>query len=93
MEEIYTKRTINPAISGEYPLDQYPVSMVVEEKDGIYYLSIPQAGMSASALLPLSNTSFRASNGAMSVDFNEEDGTVTGATLKVQGMNFTAKKK
>ena len=92
LEKIYKGKEINPAIVGEYGLDQYPISMFIEDKDGIYHVSIPQAGM-AGAMLPVSETSFRSTDGMMKVDLIEEDGAIKKANISVQGFNLTATKK
>jgi hypothetical protein len=92
LKEIYKNKTINPAIAGEYALDQYPVSLFIEEKDGIYTAAIPQAGLGGE-MLPVTNTSFRTTDGIMTVDLVEEDGKFTKANISVQGFKLTATKK
>ncbi len=93
LKEIYTNYDIAEGLTGEYGLDQYPVSMFIEEEDGVLTLNIPQAGL-AGELLPTGPAAFRAVDGLFTVEFNKgEDGSYGTALFIIQGQKLSATRK
>jgi len=93
LKEIYAKKSVDQAVKGEYGLDQYPVSMFIEEEDGVLTASIPQAGL-ASELLPVSEGKFKAVSGVFEVELTkDEEGVYSKATMNIQGQKLTATRK
>ncbi len=93
LQEIYAKMGVDPAIKGEYVLDQYPVSMFIEEKDGVYTAGIAEAGIQ-SELLPVKEGYFKAVSGMFDIELiKDESGAYTKAQMNYQGQKLSATRK
>ncbi len=92
LEEIYKKMPADNKVTGDYALDNYPVTLTVSEEEGKLRLTSQQARIDA-FLLPLSATKYSTTDGLLQIEFVEENGEYTGANIQVQGMNITSKKQ
>ena len=93
LDKIYENFTVDKGVIGEYVLDQYGISMIVEEADGILTLSLPQAGI-AGELIPTGSNTFRAVDGLFNVDFTKDDeGAYSKAMFVIQGQRISATRK
>ncbi len=91
LEEIYAKVNISDDFIGSYALDQFPITMQVEKQGDKLHMQLMQTNFEG-FLLPVSENSFKTTNGMMSIQFQREGDQVTGANIQVQGLNLTSKK-
>lgn len=92
LETIYDKMDVNMQVTGAYALEQYPITMNIENENGKLRMTARQAGVD-SFLIPLSKNKFSTDDGLFTVEFIEENGEYTGANFMVQGMTLTSKKQ
>jgi peptidase M1-like protein len=90
----YNNLDVSDQILGNYPVDQYPVTINIIKEDELIKMTIPGAGIEE-YLLPVTNNQFTTLDKMMVMEFNEEDGKIVGLNLgvKSQGLNITAKKQ
>ncbi|MDH5398144.1 MAG: M1 family aminopeptidase [Cyclobacteriaceae bacterium] len=93
LQERYSTFKVKEDIIGDYPADQYPITIQIIKKEGVMYMSIP--GNSESLLLPKDATHFTTTDGMMEVNFTEEGGKITGMELLIAayGVKVTTKKQ
>jgi hypothetical protein len=93
LQERYKGFSVSDDILGRYRLNEFPVDVIITQKDGMLLLDILEAGMS-NYLLPISDVKFESVDGNLKVTFQKEDGKYTGMTVDVGGMQrVTAKKQ
>ena len=94
LSERYKKFDVSDNILGDYPVDQFPVTINIIKEEGLLKMVIPGAGINE-YLLPVTNTQFTTIDKMMVLDFNEEDGKIVGLEfdVKSQGLKITAKKQ
>lgn len=92
LQEQYKSFEIAEGIMGNYPLEGYPVSVVISKKEGILHLAIPGAGLQG-YLMPGTEDKFESLDGSMKVEFEQEGGTYTGLKFQLSGFQASAKKE
>jgi hypothetical protein len=94
LSERYKKFDVSDQVLGEYPVDQFPVTINIVKEEGLLKMLIPGAGLEE-YLLPVTNKQFTTIDKMMVLDFKEEDGKIVGIDLDVksQGLKVTAKKQ
>lgn len=95
LSEIYENFDLNRNVLGEYQIEQYPISAIVEESDGIYKLTLTRTGIE-SYIMPESGSEFNSLDKNINITFEEgEDDQITGieVSIKAFGITISGKKK
>ena len=92
IDEIYATYDLPSDAVGSYKIDQFPVTAVLTEKSGAYYMDISGTSIST-YLLPLTDTSFESLDGSLKMKFVIENGQITGLNIDVFGFELTSSKQ
>ncbi|MBK8489686.1 MAG: M1 family metallopeptidase [Saprospirales bacterium] len=91
LQEQYKQLTISEDILGAYAVNEFPVEVTIEQKEGILYMRISRINQTG-YLIPESATQFRSLDGEAKLQFIQEDGTTVGLQMQSGGFRVTAKK-
>ncbi|MFZ2900877.1 MAG: M1 family metallopeptidase [Saprospiraceae bacterium] len=92
LKEQYQKTGIAEDIMGTYLVNEFPVEVTIEKKEGILYMNMPRFGQE-SYLLPLSPNIFSSLDGESRLEFVKEGGKITGLVMQSGGFQVTANKR
>jgi len=82
---------VSDDVTGSYSLDQFPIKMIIEKREGKLYMVLQQTGLEG-FLLPVSKDKYQTTNGILSLDIQRDGETISGANIQVQGIEVTSKK-
>ncbi len=88
----YAGLSVPQDVLGIYQFNEFPVTASVSRKDGLLYMEVQAAGFQF-YLIPDSKTEFTSLDGEVKVQFEEENGKITGLKAETQDMKLTAKKQ
>lgn len=88
----YAGLSVPEDVLGIYQFNEFPVTTSVSRKDGLLYMEVQAAGFQF-YLIPDSKTEFTSLDGEVKVQFEEENGKITGLKAETQDMKLTAKKQ
>ena len=88
----YADFSVPEGLTGSYLFNEFPVTAEVSPKDGLLFMEVPAAGYQF-YLVPKSDTEFTSLDGAIKLQFQTEDGKVTGMNAETPDMKLTANKQ
>ncbi len=89
LAERYKKFDLNRGVIGVYKLNEFPVDVIIKEKDGIFFIEDTSSSLSG-YLLPVDKNNFISTDGTMKLNFTEEAGKIVGIVLKLEAFGITA---
>ena len=92
ISQIYASMDISSDIPGEYQINEFPVTALISEKEGAFYLVLQGTGLE-SYLYPETTLKFESLDGAIKIEFVMEGEHCSGMNIAAFGYNLTANKK
>ncbi|MCB9291205.1 MAG: M1 family metallopeptidase [Lewinellaceae bacterium] len=92
LAERYAGLSIPDGITGSYLFNEFPVTAEVSQKDGLLFMEVAAAGYQF-YLVPKSETEFVSLDGEINIQFQMEEGKVSGLNAKTPDMQLTARKQ
>lgn len=91
LQEQFANLQFSEDILGTYVVNEFPVEVTVEKKDGILFMRISRINQTG-YLVPESSTQFRSLDGDSKLEFMQEDGKTVGLKMESGGFRVTANK-
>ena len=91
LQEQFSKLSYPADILGTYAVNEFPVEVTVEKKDGILFMRISRINQTG-YLVPESGMQFRSLDGESVLEFIQEDGKTVGLKMQSGGFRVTANK-
>ena len=88
LAERYKAYNLDGDVLGSYQVNEFPVKVKMVEKDGVYHMTVTNAGISA-YLLPEDSMNFKSTDGNISMIFKKTDGRVSSMTMTLKNFGVT----
>ncbi|NNL79494.1 MAG: M1 family metallopeptidase [Flavobacteriaceae bacterium] len=84
----YKEYDLNSDVLGTFKIKEFPVDVILTDKDGVYHMVVTNSGISA-YLIPEDAMNFKSTDGNITVNFKQTEGKVTDMTMSLTNFGVT----
>jgi len=92
LSQRYASFSISEGLLGSYLFNEFPVTAAVSRRDGLLFMDVSSVGQQF-YLVPKSDTEFSSLDGQVKIQFEADNGKITGLKAETPDMKLTAKKQ